>query len=51
MLIYQPESIKAKIGDKVVFKFMQANHTVTQSTFDTPCVKMADGKHDRITQT
>ena len=30
-------------GDIVNFTFKQKNHTVTQSTFDKPCVKMAGG--------
>jgi hypothetical protein len=27
----------------VVFTFMEQNHTVTQSSFGTPCVKLAGG--------
>lgn len=42
-LIYSPSEVKAAIGDMVVFTFMAANHTVTQSTFDQPCVAMAGG--------
>lgn len=42
-LAYQPESITANIGDTVLFVFLQANHTVTQSTFANPCVKMPGG--------
>ncbi|OCK94022.1 uncharacterized protein K441DRAFT_563178 [Cenococcum geophilum 1.58] len=42
-LAYQPESITANIGDTVLFVFLQANHTVTQSTFAHPCVKMPGG--------
>ena len=34
----------AEIGDVVQFNFSSKNHTVTQSTFPLPCVKMADGK-------
>lgn len=43
VLLYQPEWINANVGDTVRFVFMQRNHSVTQSTFDTPCVKKADG--------
>ncbi|KAF2461383.1 hypothetical protein BDY21DRAFT_278496 [Lineolata rhizophorae] len=43
MLMYNPESITASIGDVVHFVFMQANHTVTQSTFDQPCKAMEGG--------
>jgi hypothetical protein len=42
-LLYTPESIKAAVGDMVMFVFMQKNHTATQSTFAEPCKKMAGG--------
>jgi len=42
-LVYTPSSITANVGDMVEFQFMMKNHTVTQSTFDEPCVKMANG--------
>ncbi|KAH8596493.1 Cupredoxin [Bisporella sp. PMI_857] len=42
-LIYSPESISAAVGDMVVFTFLSNNHTATQSAFDTPCKKLADG--------
>ncbi|KAL5346000.1 hypothetical protein ACLOAV_009030 [Pseudogymnoascus australis] len=42
-LVFVPDTIKAAVGDSVVFVFHSQNHTVTQSTFDTPCVKLADG--------
>lgn len=42
-LLYSPESIYAKTGDIVHFKFLAKNHTVTQSTFDKPCLKMEGG--------
>lgn len=42
-LIYAPSEIKAAVGDMVVFTFMSANHTVTQSTFEQPCVAMTGG--------
>ncbi|OCK83632.1 hypothetical protein K432DRAFT_173661 [Lepidopterella palustris CBS 459.81] len=42
-LLYQPESIVANVGDMVEFVFLQANHTVTQSSFANPCVKMEGG--------
>ncbi|KAH3917416.1 hypothetical protein HBI56_118150 [Parastagonospora nodorum] len=42
-LLYTPESITAKVGDVVMFQFMQKNHTVTQSTFADPCRKMDGG--------
>ncbi|KDQ10310.1 hypothetical protein BOTBODRAFT_498122 [Botryobasidium botryosum FD-172 SS1] len=42
-LVYDPEYITADIGDKVTFRFHQKNHTVTQSSFQTPCTQIFDG--------
>ncbi|KAI9674378.1 MAG: hypothetical protein M1829_003780 [Trizodia sp. TS-e1964] len=42
-LVYTPETISAAVGDVVVFTFMASNHTVTQSSFGAPCVKMEGG--------
>ncbi|KAH6674570.1 Cupredoxin [Halenospora varia] len=42
-LVYNPESITAAVGDMVIFTFMSANHTVTQSAFTSPCVKLEGG--------
>lgn len=42
-LVYSPESITAAVGDMVIFTFMNANHTVTQSAFTSPCVKLEGG--------
>jgi plastocyanin len=42
-LVYTPNSIKAAVGDMVIFTFMNANHTVTQSAFTAPCVKLPEG--------
>jgi len=36
-LIFSPSNITAQIGDTITFQFMQKNHTVTQSSFATPC--------------
>ena len=33
----------AAVGDMVQFNFKSENHTLTQSTFPLPCVKMAGG--------
>jgi len=39
-LVYNPPFISgAKAGDQIVFTFTSKNHTVTQSTFTSPCVK------------
>ncbi|RPA79904.1 hypothetical protein BJ508DRAFT_210729 [Ascobolus immersus RN42] len=45
-LVYTPEHIQAEIGDLVHFVFHKQNHSVTQSTFDNPCVKKADSQFD-----
>jgi len=36
-LLYNPEAIFAAPGDVVHFKFLQKNHTATQSSFAAPC--------------
>ncbi|KAL9107764.1 MAG: hypothetical protein Q9227_007386 [Pyrenula ochraceoflavens] len=37
-LVYNPDRIdNAKKDDVIIFNFRKANHTVTQSNFDTPC--------------
>ncbi|KAG8928651.1 hypothetical protein FRC02_006633 [Tulasnella sp. 418] len=41
--IFSPSSVQAKPADIVMFEFHSKNHTVTQSTFKTPCTKKADG--------
>lgn len=43
VLAYDPPSIDALPGDYVQFNFMAQNHTLTQSTLEKPCVKMAGG--------
>ncbi|KAF8543852.1 hypothetical protein BDD12DRAFT_874076 [Trichophaea hybrida] len=40
-LIYTPLHISAAVGDTVHFVFYSQNHTVTQSTFNKPCIKNA----------
>ncbi|KAL8718072.1 MAG: hypothetical protein Q9225_004755 [Loekoesia sp. 1 TL-2023] len=42
-LVFSPDTIMAAPGDMVEFTFMKQNHTVTQSTFAMPCVKMQGG--------
>lgn len=37
VLAYNPSNITAQVGDTVTFEFNQVNHTVTQSSFNTPC--------------
>ncbi|KAL8691192.1 MAG: hypothetical protein Q9218_003542 [Villophora microphyllina] len=42
-LVFSPNTINAAPGDMVHFTFMDKNHTLTQSTFPKPCVKMQGG--------
>ncbi|KAI4178944.1 MAG: hypothetical protein LQ346_007310 [Caloplaca aetnensis] len=42
-LVFSPSSVMAAPGDMVEFTFMSTNHTLTQSTFPQPCVKMQGG--------
>ncbi|TVY69039.1 putative GPI-anchored cupredoxin [Lachnellula suecica] len=39
--VFTPSSLDASIGDTVIFRFESGNHTITQSTFDTPCQKLS----------
>ncbi|TFK61949.1 hypothetical protein BDN72DRAFT_413790 [Pluteus cervinus] len=41
---YDPPHIQAAIGDTVTFEFRAGNHTVTQSSFQNPCVKFVDSQ-------
>ncbi|KAF8883010.1 Cupredoxin [Infundibulicybe gibba] len=41
-LEYTPANIKAKIYDTVTFEFRPKNHTVTQSSFESPCKSLAE---------
>ncbi|CUS12395.1 unnamed protein product [Tuber aestivum] len=43
ILKYNPETVIANPGDVVFFDFLERNHTVTQSTFDDPCVPNPSG--------
>ncbi|KAF7864436.1 hypothetical protein EAF04_006570 [Stromatinia cepivora] len=38
---YFPDKISAQVGDVIQFQFAGGNHTVTQSTFDAPCVPIS----------
>jgi len=42
-LTFSPNSIQVAAGDSVSFQFLAKNHTVTQSTFPTPCTAMPNG--------
>jgi len=41
-LTYSPPNITANAGDIVTFVFTSKNHTVTQSTFATPCTQLTN---------
>jgi len=43
VLKFNPSSVNASVGDVVRFTFQQKNHTVTQSTLDSPCSPLAGG--------
>ncbi|KAH9948106.1 Cupredoxin [Amylocystis lapponica] len=40
-LVYTPANITAQPGDTVTFRFLQTNHTVTQSSFGSPCAPLS----------
>jgi hypothetical protein len=43
-LVYTPPSLSGvKDKDTILFLFLQKNHTVTQSSFASPCVKADNG--------
>jgi len=42
-LTFTPNQVTASIGDVVSFEFHPKNHTLTQSTFATPCTAMPGG--------
>lgn len=37
IIAYSPSNITAQVGDTITFEFHQKNHTVTASSFNTPC--------------
>ncbi|KAJ7670076.1 hypothetical protein DFH06DRAFT_936378, partial [Mycena polygramma] len=40
-LTFLPSNITAAVGDKVTFQFLSRNHSVTQSSFASPCAPLA----------
>jgi len=42
-LVYTPPYVNAAVGDRVHFIFNAKNHTVTQSSFQAPCVPLLGG--------
>ncbi|KAG9121954.1 hypothetical protein FRC07_001860 [Ceratobasidium sp. 392] len=47
-LRYDPEYVHAKVGDYIKFEFHPKNHTVTESSFDSPCTKLTDDHGNQI---
>jgi len=47
-LVFDPEFVEASAGDVVSFDLLSASHSVTQSTFDQPCVFMDGGADSGI---
>ncbi|KAF2026405.1 hypothetical protein EK21DRAFT_92435 [Setomelanomma holmii] len=43
--IFVPNSVVAALGDVLQFQFSNGNHTVTQSTAQTPCTPLENGPH------
>ncbi|PBK87554.1 Cupredoxin [Armillaria gallica] len=43
LLTYSPANITANVGDTVTFEFHQKNHTVTASSFASPCQALSGG--------
>ncbi|TID13781.1 hypothetical protein E2P81_ATG01717 [Venturia nashicola] len=43
MFSFTPESITAQPGDTIRFTFMGNNHSVVQTTLDSPCAPVANG--------
>jgi plastocyanin len=43
-LTFEPTTVYANVRDTIVFEFLTKNHTATQSSFGSPCQKLADGK-------
>ncbi|KAA1472389.1 Cupredoxin [Dentipellis sp. KUC8613] len=42
-LVFDPMTLEANVGDKVVFHFNPKNHSVTQSSFQMPCTNLSGG--------
>jgi len=42
-LVFMPDTLTAKEGDSVTFRFWPKNHSVAQSTFAQPCSPMNNG--------
>ena len=45
-LSYVPSHVDVTPGDSIIFQFTRGNHSVTQSSFDSPCVPLAETSAD-----
>jgi len=43
ILAYNPPSVNAVVGDRIIFTFREKNHTATQSTLAAPCTQAPSG--------
>jgi len=48
-LKFSPEVTNAAVGDKIQFQFYPKNHSVAQSSFDSPCNPLAQGATSNVT--
>ena len=47
-LAYDPEYVNANVGDYIKFEFHPKNHTVTESSFNSPCSKLTDAHGNQL---
>jgi plastocyanin len=47
-LVFSPDSLTASMGDTIMFHFYPKNHSVVQSSFDSPCVPLSSGNTPAI---
>ncbi|QRV96199.1 plastocyanin-like domain protein [Ceratobasidium sp. AG-Ba] len=47
-LRYDPQYVHANVGDYIKFEFHPKNHTVTESSFNSPCHKLTDSHGNQI---
>jgi plastocyanin len=45
---FQPDTIKARVGDVVKFDFMPLNHSVVRAEFNYPCIPYEDTGPEKV---
>lgn len=40
---FTPNTVNAQTGDSILFQFKSGNHSLTQSTFNSPCEPLTGG--------